>query len=85
MDEGRNAVISEISAAGRIERRCLSTLLRLTLLVPGLVEAILNGRQTEEVTLPGLLKQPASDRGGDTEAFMSPIVTRLYFLRNTGV
>jgi len=39
-----------------VERGYLGTLLRLTLLAPDLVEAILDGRQPEGMTLPGLLE-----------------------------
>ena len=56
LDEGRYASISEMAAAEKIERGYLGTLLRLTLLAPELVEAILNGRQPEGVTLPVLLE-----------------------------
>jgi hypothetical protein len=56
LDEGRYASISEMAAGERIERGYLGTLLRLTLLAPELVEAILNGRQPEGVTLPQLLE-----------------------------
>ena len=56
LDEGRYASISEMAAAEKIERGYLGTLLRLTLLAPGLVEAILNGRQPEGMTLPALLE-----------------------------
>jgi len=56
LDEGRYASISEMAAAEKIERGYLGTLLRLTLLAPDLVEAILNGRQLEGVTLPRLLE-----------------------------
>ena len=56
LDEGRHASISDMAAAEKIERGYLGTLLRLTLLAPGLVEAILNGRQPEGVTLPRLLE-----------------------------
>jgi len=56
LDEGRYASISEMAAGERIERGYLGTLLRLTLLAPEMVEAILNGRQPEGVTLPGLLE-----------------------------
>jgi hypothetical protein len=45
LDEGRHASISEMAAAEAIERGCLGTLLRLTLLAPDIVEAILDGRQ----------------------------------------
>ncbi len=56
LDEGRYASISEMAAAEKIERGYLGTLLRLTLLAPEMVEAILNGRQPEWVTLPALLE-----------------------------
>ena len=55
LDEGRYASISDMAAAEKIERGYLGTLLRLTLLAPELVEAILNGRQPEGVTLLRLL------------------------------
>jgi hypothetical protein len=56
LDDGRYASISEMATAEKIERGYLGTLLRLTLLAPDLVEAILNGRQPEGVTLPRLLE-----------------------------
>jgi hypothetical protein len=56
LDEGRYASISEMATAEKIERGYLGTLLRLTLLAPEMVEAILNGRQPEGVTLPALLE-----------------------------
>jgi hypothetical protein len=56
LDEGRYASISEMATAEKIERGYLGTLLRLTLLAPEMVEAILNGRQPERVTLPRLLE-----------------------------
>jgi hypothetical protein len=56
LEEGRYASISEIAQAEGIERGYLGSLLRLTLLAPEMVEAILNGRQPEGVTLPQLLE-----------------------------
>jgi hypothetical protein len=47
-----------MAAAEKIERGYLGSLLRLTLLAPGIVDAILNGGATEQVGLPRLL-QPA--------------------------
>jgi hypothetical protein len=47
--------------------------MRLTLLAPDIIEAILNGRRLEDITLPRLLEpfplnwsqqQPELDRGG---------------------
>jgi hypothetical protein len=56
LDEGRYASISEIAAAERIERGYLGTLLRLTLLAPAIVEAILDGRQPDRMGLPTLME-----------------------------
>ena len=56
LDEGRYASISEMAAAEKIERGYLGTLLRLTLLAPDIVEAILDGRQAAELGLPTLMK-----------------------------
>jgi hypothetical protein len=56
LDEGRYASISEIAAAEQIERGYLGTLLRLTLLAPAIVEAILDGQQPKGTTLPELLE-----------------------------
>jgi hypothetical protein len=56
LDEGRYSSISEMAAAERIERGYLGTLLRLTLLAPDIVEAILDGRQPEGLGLPRLVQ-----------------------------
>jgi hypothetical protein len=56
LDEGRYATISEMAAAERIERGYLGSLLRLTLLAPDIVEAVLDGRQPEGLTLAALLE-----------------------------
>lgn len=50
LDEGRYASISEMAAAERLERGYLGSLLRLTLLAPDIVSAILDGRQPEGLT-----------------------------------
>ena len=55
LDEGHYASISEMAAAECIERGCLGSLLRLTLLAPNIVEAILNGRQPDGVALARLM------------------------------
>ncbi|MFC7478423.1 hypothetical protein ACFQS7_29140 [Dankookia sp. GCM10030260] len=56
LDEGRYATITEMAAAERIERGYLGSLLRLTLLAPDIVEAILDGRASLRATLPALLE-----------------------------
>ena len=55
LDAGRYASISEMAAAERIERGYLGSLLRLTLLAPDLVEAILDGRQQADLGLLALV------------------------------
>ena len=55
LDEGTYASISEMAAAERIEWSYLGSLLRLMLLSPDIVEAILDGRQPEGVNLPVLM------------------------------
>lgn len=51
LDQGRYASITEMAAAERLERGYLGSLLRLTLLAPDIVSAILDGRQSEGLTL----------------------------------
>jgi hypothetical protein len=54
LEEGRYASISEMAKAEGIERGYVGSLLRLTLLAPEMVEAILDGRQPAGGPLPGL-------------------------------
>ena len=52
-----------MAAAERIERGYLGRVLQLTLLAPALVEAIMDGRQGEDVSLAALMANvPASWR-----------------------
>ncbi|MET4702214.1 hypothetical protein ABIE65_005269 [Constrictibacter sp. MBR-5] len=51
-----HATIGEIAAAERINPSYASRVLRLTLLAPDIVEAILDGRQGAELTLDRLLR-----------------------------
>jgi hypothetical protein len=56
METGRYGTIDELAAAEKINSSYVSRLLRLTLLAPDIVEAILDGRQPEGITLPGLME-----------------------------
>jgi hypothetical protein len=56
LDDGRYASISEMATAERIERGYLGSLLRLTLLAPDIVEAILDGQASSLLGLPQLLE-----------------------------
>ena len=56
LETGRYGTIDELVAAEKINSSYVSRLLRLTLLSPDIVEAILDGRQPERMTLPGLME-----------------------------
>ena len=56
LETGRFATIAELASAEKINASYVSRILRLTLLAPEMVEAILDGWQPEGMTLPGLLK-----------------------------
>lgn len=67
LDDGRYGSISEMAAAERIERGYLGKVLQLTLLAPCVVQAIVNGRQGAEVSLPGLMQ----DAGKSWDSMMT--------------
>ena len=56
LDDGTYASVSDIARAEKLDRTYVGDVLRLTLLPPEIVEAILQGRQGEETTLPMLMK-----------------------------
>ena len=56
LETGAYATVEELAAAEKINPSYVSRILRLTLLAPDIVEAILDGRQPAEMTLAGLLR-----------------------------
>lgn len=56
MESGRFASVTELAEAEKINQSYLCRVLRLTLLAPDIVEAILDGRQPRELQLEDLLK-----------------------------
>lgn len=56
LETGVHATVDDIAAAERINASYVSRVLRLTLLSPALVEAILDGRQPADITLAALMK-----------------------------
>ena len=73
-EDGRCASVSDIARAEKIDRTYAGDILRLTLLAPEIVEAIVEGRRGEAVTLPVLMKpfavgwaeQSANDRPNES-------------------
>lgn len=56
LESGDYTSLTELAAAEKINLSYMSRVLRLTLLAPEIVEAILDGRQPEGVTLPALMR-----------------------------
>jgi len=56
LDDGAFASVSEIARVEKIDRGYAGCVLRLTLLAPDLVDAILEGRTNQAVTLPRLIE-----------------------------
>jgi hypothetical protein len=56
LETGRYGTIDELAAAEKINSSYVSRLLRLTLLAPDIVQAILDGTQSASMMLPGLME-----------------------------
>jgi hypothetical protein len=56
LENGTHATIAEIAAAEKVNDSYVGRVLRLTLLAPDIVEAILGGRQPAEMTLAVLMR-----------------------------
>lgn len=68
LETGVYGTIEEIAAAEKINSSYVSRLLRMTLLAPDIVEAILDGRQPREMTLAVLMQPFALVWGDQAEA-----------------
>ena len=56
LEAGEHGTARELAKAERVNETFICRALRLTLMSPDMVEAILDGRQPEGMALPGLLK-----------------------------
>jgi hypothetical protein len=72
LDEGVHATIEDLARAKGVAPSYASRVLRLALLAPGIVEAILNGRQPAELQLDDLLVGLPLDWEGQRYALLPP-------------
>ena len=63
LEAGEHGTVRELAKAEKVNETYISRALRLTLLAPDTVEAILYGRQPEGMTLPGLREGVAVEWG----------------------
>lgn len=73
LESGRFATINELAAAEKINSSYVSRVLRLTLLAPDVVEAILDGRQSDGITLPKLMEPFPVEWGKQTTTMQSAV------------
>ena len=67
LESGRFGTLAELAAAEKINPSYVSRVLRLTLMAPAVVEAILDGRQPEGITLPGLMEGVTAEWEGPSQ------------------
>ena len=72
LETGRFATINELAAAEKINSSYVSRVLRLTLLAPDIVEAILDGRQPNETSLQTLFAPSPTYWGEQHAALCNP-------------
>ena len=75
LETGRFGTLAELAAAEKINASYVSRVLRLTLLAPDIVEAILDGRQPEGMKLPTLLEGVAVEWPAATPTLSLPATT----------
>lgn len=69
LESGKFTTIAELAALEGIAPSYMTRVLRLTLIAPGIVEAILDGRQAHEVTLARVLEPFPADWANQTDHF----------------
>jgi hypothetical protein len=73
LDTGVHVSLEELAAAKGITPSYVSRILRLTLLAPDIVEAILDGRQPEGLRLEDLLEGFPAEWDGQPRKLMRPV------------
>lgn len=75
LDTGRHATLDELAAAEKLDRSYLGKLLRLTLLAPDIVEAVMDGREPLGIGLPALLRDLPAEWQQQRDALHSETTT----------
>ena len=70
LDQGRYSSLTELAVAEKIDRGYLGRLLKLTLLAPGIVSAILDGRAADRTATAALLESAPLDWSRQQEHLM---------------
>jgi len=68
LDSGQFATISELAEVEKLDRSFVSHTLRLTLLAPDLVEAVLDGNQPRTMELRPMLRGLSAEWGRQRES-----------------
>ncbi len=72
LERGEHASLADLAAAEKINKSYLSRILRLTLLAPDLVDAILDGRQPKSLMLADLMEPFPMEWEKQHQRFGSP-------------
>jgi hypothetical protein len=67
MESGAYASVTDLAAAEKINQSFICRVLRLTLLAPIIVEAIIDGRQSADMTLASLMRPLPAEWGAQVE------------------
>ena len=75
LESGHFATIGDLASKEGIAPSYMTRVMRMTLLAPEIIEAIVEGRQGPEVTLAGLLEPVALEWEQQHQVFPSRIIT----------
>jgi hypothetical protein len=76
LENGEYATIREIANAEKINESYVGRVLRLTLLAPDIIEAILGGRQSARLQLDHLLRRFPVEWGEQRQVFGGQVAVR---------
>jgi hypothetical protein len=71
LESGRYGSLAELAAAEKIDRSYLGKMLRLTLLAPDIVEAMLDGRHAPELEAPQLMEPLPTEWSEQRQALLN--------------